>query len=104
MILDLKGFERQDLVEELSLLSRLIKESNYISKEVKVLEIEYNIHKKTQEKLEKGVKDAVLREKLKTIEKELGGGEDEGREIKQLRAKIKKLVMPAETEKKIIKE
>ena len=43
-------------------------------------------------------------EKLKTIEKELGGESDEGREIKQLRVKIKKLNMPAETEKKIIKE
>ena len=104
MILDLKVEERQGLLEELDLHNRLIKEADYVSREVKILEIEKNIHMKTQQKFEKGMKDAVLREKLKTIEKELGGESEEDREIAELKGKIKKAKMPKEAEEKALKE
>lgn len=104
MILDLKARERQMLLEELSLLGRLKRESEFINNEVNVLEIEKNISMKTQKKFEKGMKDAVLREKLKTIEEELGGDSREERDIKELRDKIKKARMPKEAEEKATKE
>jgi ATP-dependent Lon protease len=103
MILDLDLKTRQDLVEENDLLKRLKKEADLVSKEVQVLEIEKNIHNKTQEKFEKGMKDAVLREKLKTIEQELGGqGQDQ--DIEELRLKIQKAKMPKLAHEKAIKE
>ncbi len=104
MILDVKPAVRQNLLEELNLFERLKKQSELISKEVKVLEIEKNISNKTQRKFEKGMKDAVLREKLKTIERELGTENSEDKEIHELESKIKKAGMSEETEKKILKE
>lgn len=105
MILDLRGFERQELLEELNLNKRLQKETELVSKEVQVLEIEKNIQTKTQKKFEQGMKETVLREKLKTIEQELGGGvSEEDAEITELKSKIKKAKMPLEAEKKALKE
>lgn len=104
MILDLSTKERQNLLEELDLLHRLKKEAELVTKEVKILEIEKNIHVKTQKKFEKGMKDAVLREKLKTIEKELGGESEDDREVNELRKKIKAAKMPSDVEEKALSE
>lgn len=104
MILDLKTSDRQSLLEELNINNRLKKEAEFITNEVRVLEIERNISLKTQEKFEKGMKDAVLREKLRTIEKELGEEPKEEKEIKELREKIKKAKMPKIVEEKALKE
>jgi len=103
-VLDVKTDARQKLLEELNLKKRLQKEAELISNEVKVLELEKSISVKTQEKFEKGMKDAVLREKLKTIEKELGDETKEDREIRELREQIKKAGLSEEGEKKALKE
>ncbi|MFS8158878.1 MAG: endopeptidase La [Candidatus Roizmanbacteria bacterium] len=106
MILDLKADQRQKLIEEVDLQKRLQLEAEFVTKELKTLELEHNITRKTQRKFEKGMKDAVLREKLKTIEQELGteGGNPEEKEIDELRKKIKKAKMPEEAHKKATKE
>jgi len=101
--LDIKGSERQDILETVDVRKRLTKVSEYLDKEVKVLELERKIASKTQEQLEKSTKDAILRERLKTIEKELGDTDDGG-EIKELSDKIKKAGMPKDIEEKMIKE
>lgn len=102
MVLDLKGQERQDLLEDDDLKSRLKKEVNYVNREVKILEIEHNISSKTQQKFEQGMKETFLREKMKTIEEELGGKE-EG-DVKEYRRKIRDAHMPKDIEEKAIKE
>jgi ATP-dependent Lon protease len=101
--LDIKGSERQEILETIDVRKRLEKVSEYLDKEVKVLELERKIASKTQEQLEKSTKDAILRERLKTIEKELGDT-DEGGEIKELSDKIKKAGMPKDVEEKTMKE
>ncbi len=103
MILDLREKEKQGLLEERDLRKRLAKEIEYINKEIKILEIEKNISTKTQRKFEQGMKETFLREKMKTIEEELGErGED--RDISEYREKIRKAKMPKEVEEKAIKE
>ncbi len=101
--LDIKGSERQEILETINVKKRLEKVSEYLDKEVKVLELERKIASKTQEQLEKSTKDAILRERLKTIEKELGETDDGG-EIKELSDKIKKAGMPKDIEDKMMKE
>ncbi len=102
MVLDIKEKEKQNLLEENDLKKRLVKEVEYINKEVKILEIEQNISAKTQRKFEKGMKETFLKEKMKTIEEELGGGED--RDIKEYRDKIVAASMPKAVEEKALKE
>ncbi|MFH0773306.1 MAG: endopeptidase La [bacterium] len=102
-VLELKEYERQKLLEEMSLKKRLSLEVEYINREVKILEIEQNISAKTQKKFERGMKETFLKEKMKTIEEELGGG-DETKDTKEYEIKIKKASMPLEVEKKALKE
>ncbi len=103
MILDLKPNERQGLLEEVNLKKRLKKEVEFVNREIKILEIEYNISAKTQRKFEKGMKETFLKEKMKTIEEELGG-KNGSKEIQEYRQKIRKAEMPEKVEKKAIQE
>ncbi|HVZ67657.1 MAG TPA: endopeptidase La [Patescibacteria group bacterium] len=101
--LDIKGSERQELLETIDVKKRLEKVSEFLSREVKVLELERKISNKTQEQFEKSAKEAILRERIKTIEKELGESE-EGSEVKELLDKIKTAGMPKDVEEKARKE
>lgn len=100
--LDIKGSERQEILETIDTKRRLEKVTEFLSREVKVLELERKIANKTQEQFEKSAKEAILREKLKTIQDELGTEGDN--EIKELHMKIKKAGMPKDVEEKAIKE
>jgi len=102
-ILDIKPSERQDLLEITNVRDRLEKEISHLSREVKILELEKKIASKTQEKFDKNVRDQVLRERMKTIEKELGE-ESESKDVKELADKIKHAGMPGEVREKAEKE
>ena len=101
--LDIKGSERQELLETIDIKERLEKISEFLTREVKVLELERKIANKTQEQFEKSAKEAILRERIKTIEKELGESE-EGSEVRELLLKIKQAGMPKDVEEKARKE
>ncbi|MGH7246271.1 MAG: endopeptidase La, partial [Candidatus Levyibacteriota bacterium] len=103
-VLDLKPQERQALLEETNVKTRLEKIADLLSREIKVLELERRIASKTQERFEKGAREAILRERLKTIEKELGEVGDEAGETKELLEKVKKANMPEDVEEKAKKE
>lgn len=102
-ILEIKPSERQILLEKNDLKSLLQIEVEMIDKEVKILEIERNISSKTQRKFEEGIKESILREKIKTIEEELGK-KGENKEINEYRQKIKKAKMPKKVEEKALEE
>ncbi len=102
-ILDIKPSERQELLEMTLVGERLEKEITYLTREVKILELEKKIASKTQEKFDKNVREQVLRERMKTIEKELGE-DGENKETKELADKIKKSGMPEEVRLKAEKE
>lgn len=102
-LLDLKPEEQQDLLETIDVQRRMEKLAEYFSQEIKVLEIEKSIDTKTQQKFNKSMRKTVLKERLKTIQEELGekGGDDE---INELKKKIRKAQMPEEVEEKAKKE
>ncbi|MBA3723340.1 MAG: endopeptidase La [Candidatus Levybacteria bacterium] len=101
--LDLKPQERQELLEMTDVKGRLQKLTELLAKEIKILELERRIASKTQERFEKGAREAMLRERLRTIEEELGDKE-ENSEIRILLNKIKDAKMPQEVEEKARKE
>lgn len=102
-VLDIKPSERQVLLQITDVKERLERITGILTKELKVLDLERKIASKTQERFEKGAREVMLRERLKTIEKELGEG-DEGGEIRELLDKIKKAKMPEDVEAKAKKE
>ncbi len=102
-VLDIKPSERQELLEINSVKTRLEKEISYLSREVKILDLEKKIASKTQEKFDKNIREQVLRERMKTIEKELGE-DDENKDAKEIAEKIKKAGMPTDVRAKAEKE
>ncbi len=110
-VLDIKPSERQALLEETNVKKRLEKITEMLAREIKILELERRIASKTQERFEKGARETMLRERLKTIQNELekeykdaGKDDDEIGEAKELLQKIKAAGMPEEVEEKARKE
>ncbi len=106
-ILDISTKQKQSLLENSNITIRLEKVSELISKEVKIYEVEKSIASKTQKKFDKSMREAVLRERMKTIQKELGevGSEDsDDPEITEFKKKINKLKIPQDVKDKVKKE
>ena len=93
--IDLKTSDKQQILEMVDTKTRLERLSELITREIRILEISAKIDTETQERVGKVTKEAILREKMKSIEKELGE-DDDGREISEFRKKIKAADMPEE--------
>lgn len=102
-VLTIKNAQKQKLLEEVDLKKRLIEIGEILAEEVRILQIERKISDKTQKKFDKNMKEAVLREKMRTIQKELGETEEDN-EIKELRDKIKAAKLPDGVAEKTNKE
>ncbi len=103
-VLDLETEKKQKLLETTDVKSRLEKITQYLSDEIKVLDLEKTIATKTQKKFDKSMREAILRERKKTIEEELGEISEEGEELKEYEMKIKEAKMPKEVKEKAKKE
>ena len=107
-LLEIKPSEKQKILEEINVRKRLLIVLEYLAKEVNALEIERTISSKTQKRFEDQMKKAMLREKKKTIEEELGEmdeeGEISGEEFKEYKTKIKEAGMPPDVKTRAEKE
>jgi len=101
--LDISVSEKQELLETLEVKKRLEIISDRLSQELKILEIERNIASKTQKKFDKNLKETVLRERIKTIQKELGDPQED-KDIKEYRQKITSANMSKVVRAKALKE
>lgn len=103
-VLQLKNNQKQDLLEMTELKARIKKVIDFLSDEIKVLELERKIASKTQKKMDKSVREAILRERMRTIQRELGEGEEGDNEVAQLKKRLLSAKMPKEAQKKALKE
>ena len=103
-LLDAEVNEKQMLLETASTEERLQKVLQILSRRIEVLRLSQEIGERTKEKLEDRERKFLLREQLKTIQKELGenGGNDQ--EIVQLSEAIANAAMPDEIEAQARKE
>ncbi len=96
--------QKQEILEELSVKDRLTLVVDHLAREMKVLEIEKDVVHKTQEKFDKHMRENILRERMRTIQKELGDIEDEEEVVEDYEKKLKKLHTTPEITKKIKRE
>ncbi|OGD97119.1 endopeptidase La [Candidatus Curtissbacteria bacterium RIFCSPHIGHO2_12_FULL_38_9b] len=101
--IDLKTLDKQQILEMVDTKARLEKLSELLTREIRILEISSRIDTETQERVGRVTKEAILREKMKSIEKELGE-DDDGREISEFRKKIKDAHMPQDVKAKADRE
>jgi len=95
--------QRQELLETLDIAKRLDMVNRYLIKERQLVELRTKIESEVQDQMAQGQKEYYLREQLKAIQKELGG-EEEGREVEELKKKIAEAGMPEEVEKEALRE
>ena len=103
-LMDLKPEEKQDVLESLDLQTRLDKVLAFLMHRLEVMRISQDIDQKTKQRFEEHQREILLREQMKTIQKQLGETEDDTKETAELAAAIGKAGMPAEVEKQARKE
>ncbi|MDE2367115.1 MAG: LON peptidase substrate-binding domain-containing protein, partial [Betaproteobacteria bacterium] len=103
-LLDTEVNEKQILLETISTEERLRKVLQILSRRIEVLRLSHEIGERTKEQLEDRERKFLLREQLKTIQKELGETEGDDQEIAQLSEAIDKAGMPDEIEAQARKE
>ena len=100
--MDLEPAEKQKVLETLDLNDRLKRVSELLSYRLEVLRLTHEISQQTKESVDERQREFMLREQLKTIQKELG--EDDHAELEELREAIAAAQMPEAVEKQALKE
>jgi ATP-dependent Lon protease len=95
---------KQEVLETLDVRARMDQLNRILIKELEVLELGSRIQSQVQSEVGKNQRDYFLREQLKAIQKELGEGDDQTKEIEELRAKIEAAGMPEAVKKEALRE
>ena len=102
-VITISNQEKQEILEELNIKTRIEKALNLISREIQRIKLGEEIQSEVHDEITKTQREYYLREQMKAIKKELG--EDEGTvESKELEDKIKAAKMPEAAEKVATKE
>jgi ATP-dependent Lon protease len=95
---------RQEVLATLDVRERLDVLNRLLIKELEVLELGSKIQSQVQSEVGKNQRDYFLREQLKAIQRELGEGDDQTKEIEELRTKIEAVGMPETVKKEALRE
>jgi len=95
---------KQEVLQTLDVRARLDVLNRLLIKELEVLELGSKIQSQVQSEVGKNQRDYFLREQLKAIQKELGEGDDQTREIEELRTKLEAAGLPEPVKKEALRE
>ncbi len=96
--------EKQDLMETVEIPKRLSRLVEILDSEIEILNIERKIQTRVHRQIEKNQKEYYLNEQMRAIQKELKQKDDHGKELDDMRTKIKDLKLSASTEETALKE
>ena len=102
--LALKVEEKQQILEALDPKERLRKTSDFLRKELEILELGSKIQNRVKESMSKSQREYFLREQLKAIQQELGQFDEMQAEVDEYKDKIEQAGMPEEVAEKALKE
>ncbi len=94
--MDLKPEEKQELLETFDVATRVDKVLKRLSHRIEVLQLSKKISDQTRESMEDRQREFLLREQMKTIQKELGESDDDAKELAELAKAIEEAGMPEE--------
>ncbi len=95
--------DKQDLLEEDYLVSKLGMLLAMLSREIEILDIEYSIQNKVREQIDDGQREYYLREQMRAISSQLGE-DDTYDELDEYDQKIKDLHLEQASEEKLLRE
>ena len=95
---------KQEVLETLDIRARMDNLNRILIKELEVLELGSKIQSQVQSEVGKNQREYFLREQMKAIQKELGEGDDQTKEIEELAEKIEAAGMPEPVKKEALRE
>jgi len=95
---------KQEVLETLDIRARLDTLNRILIKELEVLELGSKIQSQVQSEVGKNQREYFLREQMKAIQKELGEGDDQTKDIEELTEKIEAAGMPEAVKKEALRE
>ncbi|HEV8553513.1 MAG TPA: endopeptidase La [Casimicrobiaceae bacterium] len=103
-LMDISPEEKQALLETFDLKARLDKLLELLSHRIEVLKVSREVDERTRQSIDDSNRKHLLREQMRTIQKELGEGDESATEIAELEKAITEARMPEEVEKHARKE
>src|SRR6266699_1484023 len=95
---------KQEVLETLDIRARMDNLNRILIKELEVLELGSKIQSQVQSEVGKNQREYFLREQMKAIQKELGEGDDQTKDIEELTEKIEAAGMPDPVKKEALRE
>lgn len=103
-LMDATVEEKQSLLETFDLRTRLDRLLEILSRRAEVLRISQEIDQRTKQSIGEKGREHLLREQLRTIQQELGEGDEGAAELEDVAKAIADAGMPEEVEKQALKE
>src|SRR5438045_1724579 len=95
---------KQEILSTLDVRARMDSLNRLLIKELEVLELGSKIQSQVQSEGGKNQREYFLREQMKAIQKELGEGDEQAKEIEELRSKLDAAAMPEPVRKEALRE
>lgn len=102
--MDIKPQDKQEVLETIDLVLRVEKVSKHLAERLEVLRISNEIGQKTRASFDERQREAILREQMATIQRQLGEGDGKAAEVAELTSAIAKANMPPEADAHAKKE
>jgi ATP-dependent Lon protease len=102
--MDIKPQEKQEILETVDLALRMDKVSRHLAERIEVLRLSNEIGQQTKATFDGRQREAILREQMATIQRQLGEGDGKTQEVADLNEAIAKAKMPAEAESQARRE
>ncbi len=96
--MEIKPQDKQEVLETVDLAKRMEKVSAHLADRLEVLRISNEIGQKTKAAFDERQREAILREQMATIQRQLGEGDGKSQEVAELTEAIVKATMPPEAE------
>ncbi len=101
---DMTTEQRQELLETVDIAERLKLVSNFLARQIEILELKGKIQSEVKSEMDKTQREYILREQLKAIQRELGEDDPQQSEVNELREKVEASGMPDEVKARALKE
>jgi ATP-dependent Lon protease len=102
--MDLKLTDKQEILATFDLKDRLDRVLAFLARRIEVLKVSKQIDEKTREAFDERQKEAVLRERMRQIQKELGESDSASAEHAELKKSVDDAGMPPEVEEQARRE
>jgi ATP-dependent Lon protease len=102
--MDIKPQDKQEIFETVDLALRMDKVSRHLAERIEVLRLSNEIGQQTKAAFDGRQREAILREQMATIQRQLGEGDGKAQEVAELNEAIAKARMPAEAESQARRE